>query len=126
MNTPDEFYYSAAHSWICLEGDIATVGITDYAQSELREIVFVELPKLGLFYKALECVSIVESLKAPSEIDAPVDGEVIEVNKLLTSQPELLNKEPYSNGWIFKLKVSDMSQIEDLLSSAEYNLQIGG
>lgn len=118
MNYPDNLKYTKSHEWAKTEGDVVTVGISDYAQDALGDVVFVELPAVGRQVNAGEAVAVVESVKTASDIYAPVDGEVIEVNSALADQPELLNQEPYAGGWMFKIKASGSS--DGLLSAGEY------
>ena len=116
---PDDRRYSKSHEWVKLDGDVATVGITDHAQKELGEVVFVDMPDVGEIFDAGEEIGTIESVKAVSEIFVPVAGEVLEVNKVLTDEPGAINEDPHGDGWIVKVKVS--SDIEkDLLSAAEY------
>jgi glycine cleavage system H protein len=116
---PDDRRYSKSHEWVKLDGDVATVGITDHAQKELGEVVFVDMPDVGEIFDAGEEIGTIESVKAVSEIFVPVAGEVLEVNKVLADEPGAINEDPHGDGWIVKVKVS--SDIEkDLLSAAEY------
>lgn len=117
MNYPDNLKYTKSHEWAKLEGGVVTVGISDYAQDALGDVVFVELPEVGRQVSAGEAIAVVESVKTASDIYAPVDGEVIEVNNALADKPELLNQEPYGGGWMFKLKSSGS---DGLLSAGEY------
>ncbi len=117
MSVPEELQYTRSHEWVRTEGDTATVGITDYAQDELGDIVFVELPEEGATFGAGDSFGAVESVKAVSDIYAPVGGEVIEVNEALNDSPEKINDDPYGDGWIIKLRVSDEG---DLLSASDY------
>ena len=119
-NIPEGLYYTKDHEWARIEGDIAVVGITDYAQSHLEDIVFVELPKVGLKVSAHQSLGTIEAVKAVSDIFSPVSGEVIEANKNVEKQPDLCNKEPYGKGWIAKLKMSDKKELENLLTTAAY------
>ncbi|MES2625126.1 MAG: glycine cleavage system protein GcvH [Pseudomonadota bacterium] len=120
-NTPVDFYYTAAHVWLHLDDEgIATVGITDYAQSELGDVVFVELPELNSEISAGDEISIVESVKTASEIYAPVSGEVLAVNETLKDTPELINSSPYDKGWILKIQMTDTGELEELLNASEY------
>jgi glycine cleavage system H protein len=125
MNIPDSLRYTESHEWLRLDGDIATVGITDHAQSELSDVVFVETPKPGKTAAAREAVAVVESVKAASDIYAPVAGEIIEVNSALASNPALVNTDPYGEGWIFKMKVADTAQIAALKDAKAYAAHIG-
>jgi glycine cleavage system H protein len=117
VSVPEELQYTRSHEWVRTEGDTATVGITDYAQDELGDIVFVELPEKGATFDAGDSFGAVESVKAVSDIYAPVGGEVVEVNEALNDSPEKINEDPYGEGWIIKLRVSDEG---DLLSASDY------
>ena len=119
MNTPDDLRYAKSHEWVRMEKDRATVGVTDHAQTELNDVVFVDLPKPGKKVNAGEVVATVESVKAASDIYAPVGGEVIEANSALTSDPGLINREPYGNGWLFRIKPSSPGT-DHLLSAGQY------
>ncbi len=118
MSVPEELQYTRSHEWVRTEGDTATVGITDYAQDELGDIVFVELPEVGATFDAGDSFGTVESVKAVSDLYAPVGGEVVEVNEALDDSPEKINEDPYGEGWIIKLRVSDESS--GLLSASDY------
>ena len=118
MNIPTELQYLKSHEWVRIEGDTATVGITDFAQDQLGDVVFVELPAVGKVLKQGENAAVVESVKTASDIYSPVSGEVIEVNSSLTDEPENINAEPYGNGFLFKVKISD--QPTGLLDAAAY------
>ncbi|MFQ5825405.1 MAG: glycine cleavage system protein GcvH [bacterium] len=124
MEIPNELLYTSEHEWVAFDGNIATVGITDYAQSELGDIVFVELPKVGDKTTQMEPFGTIEAVKAVADLYAPLSGEVIEVNNSLEEQPELINNEPYGQGWIIKLKISDESEVPKLLSPEDYRAQI--
>ena len=126
MKTPKELRYTETHEWIKVEKGKGTVGITDYAQEQLRDVVFVELPPIGRVVSKGEAVAVVESVKSVSDIYAPVSGEVIEVNKELENKPELINKEPYGKGWIFKIKIKDLKELDSLLSAEGYEKSISG
>ncbi|MEN8847667.1 MAG: glycine cleavage system protein GcvH [Akkermansiaceae bacterium] len=119
MTAPDSCRYTPDHEWVRLEGDIVTVGITDHAQEELSDVVFVELPDLGDVDKASP-VGVVESVKAASDIYAPIAGEVVEVNVDLVADPSKVNTEPYEGGWIFKMKIADTSQYDALMDASSY------
>ncbi len=119
-NTPDELKYAKTHEWIRLEGDVATVGITDHAQSELGDVVYVDLPNVGRILKAGDSFGSVESVKTVSDVYAPVGGEVVEVNGALGSQSELVNEDPYGKGFMIKIKVENPSELDSLLSAADY------
>jgi len=119
MNTPDDLRYAKSHEWVRMEKDRATVGVTDHAQAELSDVVFVDLPKPGKKVNAGDVIATVESVKAASDIYAPVAGEVIESNSALSSDPGLINREPYANGWMFRLKPAAPST-DHLLSASQY------
>jgi len=123
---PDDFYYTKEHEWVKLEGDSATIGITDFAQNQLGDVVYVELPGVGDELKAHQTVGVVESVKAVSDVYSPISGEVTEVNEGLNDDPEILNKDPHKKGWIIKLKVKDKSEIEELMSASEYEKYLEG
>lgn len=125
MNIPANLKYTKSHEWVRVEGDTAIVGITDHAQQELTDIVHVELPKLDTEIAAGAACAVVESVKAASDIYSPVSGEIVAVNDQLTSQPELLNRDPYGQGWIFKVKLRDPAEVDELLSANEYAAHIG-
>jgi glycine cleavage system H protein len=120
VNVPSDLKYTKSHEWVRVEGDTATIGITDYAQSELGDIVFVDLPTPGRSLRGEESLGSVESVKTVSDIYAPVGGEVVEVNEALGAQSELINTDPYGKGWIAKIRLSDPSQAESLLDSDTY------
>jgi glycine cleavage system H protein len=119
MTVPADLNYTRAHEWVRLQGDIATIGITDHAQEELSDVVFVELPDLGDIEKASP-VAVVESVKAASDIYAPISGEIIEINIDLVADPAKINTDPYDTGWIFKIRVSSPDQINGLMDAASY------
>lgn len=123
---PTDLKYAKSHEWVRVGADVATVGISDHAQQELTDIVFVELPAVGRNVKAGEACAVVESVKTASDIYAPVSGEVIEVNKTVTDDPGLVNGEPYTGGWFFKLKLADAAEVGTLLTPEAYKSQIGG
>ncbi len=120
MDYPQELKYTKEHIWVSVDGDIATVGITDFAQSELGGIVFVELPKEGEEFKKDAVLAVAESTKAASDIYCPIKGTVIKANEELSDFPNMVNDDPYKNGWIAKLSISDKSQIDSLMTSKEY------
>ncbi len=124
MEVPKELKYVKTHEWIKVEGEIGTVGITDYAQEQLTDVVFVELPQIGKVVSQGEAVTVVESVKSVSDIYAPVSGEVIEVNKELENKPGLINEEPHGKGWVFKLKIKNSKELDFLLSAEEYKKSI--
>jgi glycine cleavage system H protein len=125
MMIPDDLLYTESHEWIKREGDNIRVGITDHAQSELTDVVYVELPKLERQVNAREPIAVVESVKAASDIYAPVKGAVVEANKALEADPGLINREPYGQGWIFVLKVENPDDLKNLKDVAAYKKQIG-
>jgi glycine cleavage system H protein len=125
MNVPDELLYTESHEWIKPEGDNVRVGITDHAQSELTDVVYVELPKMDRQANAKEAIAVVESVKAASDIYAPVKGTVVEVNKALEADPGLINREPYGQGWIFVLKPDNADDLKQLKDAEAYKKQIG-
>ena len=118
MNAPEELQYTKSHEWIRTEDDTATIGITDHAQEELGDIVYIELPEQGATFEAGDSFGTVESVKAVSDLYTPVGGEVVEVNAVLNDQPEKINEDPYGEGWIVKLRVSDEGS--GLLSASDY------
>ncbi len=119
MEIPKGFRYTKEHEWVLVEDDLATVGITDYAQSELGDVVFVELPEIGDEVEAAESFGTIEAVKTVSELFSPLTGTVVEVNELLADSPDLVNTDPYGEGWMIKVKYTEIPE-EDLLSAAEY------
>jgi glycine cleavage system H protein len=124
MNIPADLRYCASHEWIRLDGDIATVGISDHAQAELTDVVFVELPTIGRKVDAGDPTAVVESVKAASDIYAPIGGEVIEANDAVEADPSLVNTDPYGKGWIFKLRVKDPADAARLMDASAYQSHI--
>ena len=122
MNHPENLMYTSEHEWVKIENNIATVGITDFAQGELGDVVFVELPSIGDSVMSGDEAAVVESVKAASEVYSPFTGEVIEINEALEDSPELVNSSPYDDGWFFKLKVSDenLENINSFMSTDNY------
>ncbi len=120
MEAPPGFKYSKEHEWVSTEESLATVGITDHAQEQLGEIVYIELPAIGEKVSKDDPFGVVESVKAVSDLYAPVSGTVVEVNEDLPESPEVVNEDPYGDGWLIKVKVSDPSDLDDLMDSAEY------
>jgi glycine cleavage system H protein len=120
MSYPSNYRYTKEHEWVRFEGDLATVGITDYAQHELGDVVYVELPKPGTKLNAGESLGTVESVKAISDIYAPVSGEVAEVNSGLTETPETINKDPHGKGWLIKLRLANPAELSKLMNAASY------
>jgi glycine cleavage system H protein len=124
MSIPADLRFSTSHEWVRLEGDIATVGISDHAQEELTDVVFVELPIIGRSVDGGDPTAVVESVKAASDIYAPVAGEIIEANGDVESDPSLVNTDPYGKGWIFKLKVKNPAEVESMLTPEAYAAHI--
>ena len=125
-NVPADLKYAKSHEWVRVAGDIATVGITDHAQHELTDVVFVELPDLHKILKAGDPCAVVESVKTASDVYSPVGGEVTEVNKAVVDNPALVNTAPYDAGWFFKLKLSNPAELNSLLGPEQYKAQISG
>lgn len=119
-NVPDNLHYSKDHEWVRVESGVAVIGITDHAQEQLGDVVYVELPKPGESFSANESFGSVESVKAVSEIFTPVSGEVAEFNESLSDEPEKVNKDPYGDGWMIKVKMSAAGEVDSLLTAAEY------
>ena len=126
MNIPENLKYTVDHEWVMIEGERAKVGITDYAQDALGDVVFVDIPELGKRVTVGETVTEVESTKSVSDIYAPLEGEIIEINQELDDSPELLNGDPYGEGWIFILKLSETTSTENLLSAKDYRELVEG
>lgn len=120
MIIPNELYYTESHEWIHVEDDIATIGITDFAQHELGDIVFVELPDVGMKVSSGEPCGSIEAVKAVEDLLSPISGKVVESNGDLEDSPDLINKSPYEDGWIMKVRISNMDELENLLSAMEY------
>src|SRR3989449_6512160 len=119
-NIPEDLHYSKDHEWVKVNGDIATIGITDYAQNSLGDVVYVEIPKAGEEFASNESFGSVESVKAVSELFTPVSGKVSEVNDILQDQPEKVNTDPYGEGWMIRVKMSSPGEVDSLLTAAEY------
>lgn len=126
MNIPQDLKYTKEHEWIKMDGDVATVGITDFAQGELGDIVYVEIETEGETLDAEEVFGTVEAVKTVSDLFMPLTGEVLEFNTGLEADPEAVNRDPYGDGWMIKIKVSDVSQVDNLLDAAAYGKLIGG
>lgn len=124
-NIPGELKYAASHEWVRIEADSATVGISDHAQQELTDVVFVELPARGRQVKAGEACAVVESVKTASDVYAPMSGEVTAVNEALAANPGLVNLEPYGGGWFYRLRLSQPAEADALLSAEQYRRQVG-
>ena len=125
-NIPSDLKYAKSHEWVRVSGDTAAVGITDHAQHELTDVVFVELPEVGRKVKAGEACAVVESVKTASDIYSPLSGEIVETNKSVVEDPALVNSEPHAGGWFFKIKLSNPPELNSLLSPEQYQAQIGG
>lgn len=122
---PDKYRYTKQHEWVLVEGDLGTIGITDHAQSELGDIVYVDLPKIGATATQGGAIGSVESVKAVSDIYSPITGEVAEVNAMLSEKPEKLNEDPHGDAWLIKVRISKPTEVENLLSAADYQKYIG-
>ena len=125
-NVPADLKYTKSHEWVRVSGDAATIGISDHAQHELTDIVFVELPDQGRKVKTGEACAVVESVKTASDIYSPVSGEILETNKMVVDDPALANSEPYAGGWFYKIKLSSPAELNALLSPDDYTKQING
>ena len=117
---PDDLHYSKDHEWVRVEGNIAVVGITDYAQDSLGDVVYVELPRVGDEFAANESFGSVESVKAVSEVFSPVSGEIVGINETLNDEPEKVNQDPYGQGWMIRIQMSNAGEVDSLLTAAEY------
>ena len=124
-NIPEQLRYAASHEWVSVEGGIGTVGITDHAQQELSDVVYVDLPKVGAQAVAGAVIAVIESVKAASDIYSPVSGEVVEVNGSLTGKPELVNQDPYGAAWLFRVKLANPAEVGALKDAAAYKAQVG-
>jgi glycine cleavage system H protein len=125
MDVPKDLLYTKEHEWAKVEGDIATIGITEYAQGELGDVVFVEMPGVGDSTKQMEACANIEAVKAVSDLYAPVSGEVTEINSELGENPQLINSDPYKKGWILKIRISDKGELDNLLPPDEYQKLTG-
>jgi len=123
---PLDLKYTKSHEWVRVNGNVATVGITDHAQHELTDVVFVELPDVGRLIKAGEACAVVESVKTASDIYSPLSGEIAEVNQAVVDDPALVNSEPYEDGWFFRIKLSNLAELNALLGPEQYKVQISG
>ncbi len=126
MNVPDELLYTKEHEWIRIEDNLGTIGITDYAQDALGDVTFVELPKIGDSIRQFEAFASVESVKAVSDVYAPVSGKIIKINEGLLKSPELINQSPYGEGWMVVIEIADEKEKEDLMSASEYRKYLEG
>ncbi|SHI46742.1 glycine cleavage system H protein [Malonomonas rubra DSM 5091] len=120
MEFPEELKYTEEHEWVMVEDDVVTIGITDFAQDQLGDVVFVELPEVGDQLEAGKPLGVVESVKAVSDVYSPLSGEVVEVNDDLPDEPEMLNSSPYEDGWMVKVKLNDSGELDDLMDAAAY------
>lgn len=125
METPNDLKYSKDHEWVRVEGDQVVVGITDYAQGELGDVVFVEMPEIGKKLEQGEAFGTIEAVKAVSDLYCPVSGEVVEINDKLENDPALVNQSPYEDGWMVKVTASDMSELDELMDAAAYKEMVG-
>lgn len=125
-NVPGDLKYAKSHEWVRVSGDVATIGISDHAQHELTDVVFVELPEVGRQVKAGDACAVVESVKTASDIYSPVSGEVTEVNTTVVENPGLVNTEPYAGGWFYKVRLSNASELDSLLNPQQYEAQVKG
>jgi glycine cleavage system H protein len=123
---PEEYYYTKDHEWIKIENDEAVVGITDFAQKQLGDVVYVELPEVGASFEFRQSLGVIESVKAVSDIYSPISGEVIATNENLDASPEMVNEDPHGNGWIIRLKLKDETEFEKLMSATEYEQYLEG
>jgi glycine cleavage system H protein len=123
---PDDLLYSREHEWVKLDGESATIGVTDYAQESLGDIVYVELPKIGTEIEQFFNVGVIESVKAVSDLFTPMSGKVVEINETLEGDPAAVNREPYGAGWLFKLKLLDLEEAKSLLNAAAYEKHTAG
>ena len=119
-NIPDDLHYSKDHEWVRVDGNVAIVGITDYAQDSLGDVVYVELPKVGDDFAANESFGSVESVKAVSEVFSPVSGEIVGINEALADTPEKVNQDPYGDGWMIRVQMSNSGEVDSMLTAAEY------
>lgn len=123
---PDDFYYTKDHEWIKVDKEEATVGITDFAQKQLGDVVYLELPQVGTSLESHQSIGVIESVKAVSDIYSPISGEVVDVNGELNDSPELVNEDPHGKGWIVKLKVKNESELEKLMTASDYERFVEG
>lgn len=121
MNIPDELKYTSDHEWIKLEDGIATIGISDFAQGELGDVVYVELPETGDTFEKGASFGSIEAVKAVADLFCPISGEVVEINETLEDEPQVINEDPYGKGWMIKIKAADVSEFDDLLDADAYN-----
>jgi glycine cleavage system H protein len=124
MNVPEKLYYTKEHEWLGTDDSVATIGITDYAQGELGDIVFIELPDVGTEIKQMEAFGTIEAVKTVADLYSPVSGEVVEVNSVIEEKPEVINQDPYGEGWIIKVRLTNEAEVDGLLGSEEYKALI--
>ena len=124
-NIPSDLKYAKSHEWVRVSANVATIGITDHAQHELTDVVFVELPEVGRRIKAGDACAVVESVKTASDIYSPVSGQITEVNKAVVQDPALVNTEPYANGWFYRIELADPAELNALMGPEQYQAQIG-
>ena len=120
MNIPSKLYYTSEHEWLSLEGNLAKIGITDFAQSELGDIIFIELNQLGDKFVKNDVIGTVEAVKTVADLFAPISGKIININKSLEEKPDLINLSPYDDGWILEVEIDDLNELDDLLDEAKY------
>ena len=120
MSVPEGYKFTKTHEWVKVDGDIATIGITDYAQSELGDITYVELPAVGSTLNRSDSLGVIESVKAASDIYSPISGEIVEDNETVEGSPEIVNSSPYEDAWLVRIKISDQSELDELLDAADY------
>lgn len=125
MNIPAELKYTKDHEWVKVEGDIAVIGITDYAQGELGDVVYIELPETGSTFEKEESFGTIEAVKAVADIFCPLSGEFVEVNEAIQDAPEIVNQDPYGKGWMVKIKISDSAQLDEFMDAEAYKALIG-
>ena len=123
---PEDLYYTSTHEWVRITNDVGVVGITDYAQDMLHDIVFVDLPEIGKKVRKGEAFMEIESVKSVAEVYAPLSGEIIEVNEKLSESPEIINSSPYEEGWLVKIKIENIEEVQELLDAAKYRMIIEG
>ena len=123
---PDDRKYSQEHEWVMIDGDVATIGVTDYAAGELGDVVFVELPEVGSEFSQGDTVGTIESVKAVADLYLPVSGEIVAVNEAVVDNPELVNSDPMDEGWMIKVRLSEMTEVDQLLDAAAYGELLGG
>jgi len=123
---PEEYKYSKDHEWIKIEGDVGTIGITEFAQKQMGDVVYVEMPETGTELEENQTFGVIESVKAVSDMYSPISGEVVEVNEALNDAPELVNEDPHGKGWIMKIKIKDPAELEEMMSFSDYEKFLSG